>query len=209
MTAQTAANMTPQEYLVMERQNADKSEYVNGDMLAMAGTSRWHNLMVTNLVAELRTQLKGRPCEVYPSDMRVWIPRLITYTYPDVVVVCGQPEFQDERRDTLLNPTLLIEVLSPTTAAYDRGVKFKHYRALDSLQEYLLVSQDAPLLGCYLRQEGSRFWTFSDAEGPAAQMELSSVGCRLALAEVYDKVEFEQTEMNATREATLNAAEQV
>lgn len=198
MTAQTAAKMTPQEYLVMERRNAYKSEYVNGDIVAMAGASEAHNLVITNIVRELSIQLKTRPCKVYPSDMRVWIPRLTTYTYPDVVVVCETPEFQDERRDTLLNPTLLIEVLSPTTAAYDRGIKFKHYRTLDSLQEYLLISQDAPLLERYLRQEGSRFWTFSDAEGPAAQMELSSVGCRLALAEVYDKVEFEQPEMNET-----------
>ncbi len=191
MTAEPTVKLTPQEYLVMERQREYKTEYSDGYVLAMAGASRWHNMIVTNLVGELRAQLKKKPCEIYPSDMRVWIPRFKKYTYPDVVVVCGKPEFQDEHRDTLLNPTILIEVLSSSTAAYDRGEKFKMYRTLDTLQEYLLISQDAPLLERYVRQEGTRFWMLSDAEGPDAQMELSAIECSLSLAEVYDKVEFE------------------
>ncbi len=191
MTAEPAVTLTPQEYLVMERQREYKTEYSDGYVVAMAGATEAHNLIITNVVRELSIQLKKCPCKVYPSDMRVWIPRLKKYTYPDVVVVCGKPEFQDEHRDTLLNPTILFEVLSSSTAAYDRGEKFKHYRTLDLLQEYVLISQETMLIERYVRQEGTRFWTFSDAEGPDAQMELEAIGCSLSLAEVYDKVEFE------------------
>lgn len=193
MTAQPALKLSPQEYLAIERQRDSKSEYVNGELFAMAGASRWHNLIVTNVLREVSRQLKTQPCEVYPSDMRVWIPRLKKYTYPDVVVVYGPPRFEDNHHDTLLNPILIIEVLSPSTAEYDRGVKFKHYRTLDTLQEYLLISQDVPLIERYVRQETTRFWTLSDAEGMEGQVELSSIGSvELSLAEVYDKISFQE-----------------
>lgn len=192
MSAEPAVKLTPQAYLAMERQQEYKSEYINGDIFAMAGASRWHNLIVTNSVAELRAQLKGRPCELYANDMRVWIPRIRKYTYPDLVVVCGNPQFEDEERDTLLNPTLIIEVLSPSTAAYDRGDKFKHYRTIESLREYVLISQTRPWIERYVRQESTPFWMFSDAEGLEAQIELDSIGCTLALTQVYEKVKFEE-----------------
>lgn len=192
MKAQTVKKMTPQEYLVMERQNEYKSEYLNGEIFAMAGASEAHNLVSTNVLREFSTHLKKRPCRVYPGDMRVRIPQTGLYTYPDVTVVCGKPEFEDERRDTLLNPTLIVEVLSPSTEAYDRGAKFGHYRKLESLQEYVLISQEKPLIEKYLRQTGMPFWVLSEAEGLDAALEFSSIDCRLELAEVYEKVEFVQ-----------------
>ncbi len=192
MTAELAVKLTPQEYLAQERQAEYKSEYVNGELFAMAGASRWHNIIVTNVVSELRFQLKGHRCETYSNDMRVHIPDTGLYTYPDIVVICGTPEFDDSHHDTLLNPILLIEVLSPSTESYDRGAKFGHYRRLDSLQEYVLITQTRPLIEHYVRQDDSRFWILSDAEGMATRMELTSIGCTLALAEVYDKVNFEE-----------------
>jgi Uma2 family endonuclease len=144
---------------------------------------------MSNVGAELRAQLKGTPCRVYPSDMRVRIPRKPSYKYPDVTVVCGRPEFEDERHDILLNPMLIVEVLSPSNEAYDRGAKFREYRTLDSLQEYLLISQDKPLIERYVRQEQTLFWTFSEVAGLDERLELSSIACELMLAEVYENVE--------------------
>lgn len=190
MTAQPAAKLTPQEYLDIERRNPVKSEYWYGDMFAMAGTGEAHNLIVLNVGAELRAQLKGKPCRVYPSDMRVRIPRRPSYKYPDVSVVCGKPRFEDDHNDILLNPILIVEILSPSSERYDRGEKFREYRAIDSLQEYLLISQDQPLIERYVRQEQTRFWMLSDAAGLDECLQLESIACELALAEVYDRVEF-------------------
>ena len=193
MTAQPAIKITSQDYLTAERQSDIKHEYWQGETFAMAGATEAHNLIVANVVGELRNQLKKRPCKLYPSDMRVRIPRGNSYKYPDIVVVCGKSQFEDDEHDTLLNPTVLIEVLSPSTEAYDRGAKFREYRAIDSLQAYLLISQDKPLLECYTRQENTPFWLFSDTAGPDADLELPAIACRLALIEVYDKVDFEET----------------
>jgi Uma2 family endonuclease len=180
--------MTPEEYLEAERSAETKSEYFAGEVFAMAGAGEAHNLVVANVVGELRQRLKQRPCRVYPSDLRVLVSETGLYTYPDVVVVCGEPRFLDEKRDTLLNPTLLVEVLSDATEAYDRGKKFEHYRRIDSLQEYVLVSPTAPRVERFLRQEGGT-WLFSEASEIAATAELSSIGCALPLAEVYEKIE--------------------
>ncbi len=141
MDAQTRPHLTPEEYLAIERRSETRNEYLDGEMVAMTGGSRNHNLIVMNIGRELSLQLKKRPCEVYASDQRVRIPATGLYTYPDVVVVCAEPRFEDEELETLLNPTLLIEVLSPTTEAYDRGKKFEHYQTIPSLSEYLLVSR--------------------------------------------------------------------
>lgn len=191
MTAEPAIKLTPQEYLAIERQSEFKSEFVNGEMFAMAGASEAHNLIVTNVVGEFRAQLKGGPCRVYPSDMRVRIPNTTRYIYPDVSVVCSERQFEDNQRDILLNPTLIVEVLSPSTEAYDRGTKFGLYRRISSLQEYVLISQHIPQIECYVRQEASRLWQFSDVVGLETEMELSSIACRLALTEVYENVDFE------------------
>jgi Uma2 family endonuclease len=179
---------TPEQYLALEREAETKSEYFDGEIFAMSGASRQHNLISVNVIAELRAQLKGRPCEVYGSDMRVKVDPTGLYTYPDVVV-CGEVRLEDEHLDTLLNPTVLIEVLSPTTEAYDRGKKFAHYRRLDSLTDYLLIAQDQPRIEHYARQADQK-WVLSEASELCASLPLTSLGCTLALAEVYDRVTF-------------------
>ena len=192
MSTQLAVKLTPEEYLAVERQNEFKSEYWNGEMFAMAGASEAHNLIVTNVVRELSLQLKGRPCKVYSNDMRVRIPRTGLYTYPDIVVVCGAPKFEDKRHDTLLNPTVLVEVLSESTTGYEHGLKFEHYRNIATLREYLLMAQTRPFIKRYIRQPETVFWLFTDTGDGQAVVELPAIQCRLALAEVYDKVEFEE-----------------
>lgn len=191
MSAQALQQLTPQEYLELERRSETKHEFVNGEMFDMAGASRSHNLIVTNIVGELRLQLKGRRCEVYPNDMRVHIPDTGMYTYPDAVVACGTPRLTDDKRDTLLNPTALFEVLSSSTEAYDRGAKAAHYRRIASLRHYVLIAQDAPHIECYTRQDESRFWYLTEADGLDAEIALTEIACVLKLAEVYDKVEFD------------------
>lgn len=191
MSSHAAARITAEEYLVLERQASYKSEYFQGEIFAMAGASRRHNLISLNIGAELRAQLKQRPCEVYTSDMRVKIPRTGLYTYPDVVVVCGEPAFEDAEVDTLLNPTLLVEVLSPSTADYDRGGKFEQYRTVPAVQEYLLVAQAQCHVVHYTRQPDNA-WRLTETSDFQAQLHLPSIGCVLALSEVYARVRFEE-----------------
>jgi Uma2 family endonuclease len=179
--------LTPEEYLALERQAEIKSEYWQGEVYALAGASRRHNLVAANLTAALNLQLKNRPCEAYVSDMRVKVARADHYSYPDVTVVCGQAEFEDRSEDTLLNPTVLIEVLSPSTEAYDRGAKFEFYRTLESLTDYLLISQSKPIIEHFARQPDER-WLLSTYKGLEAVAAIPSIGCELRLADVYDKV---------------------
>jgi Uma2 family endonuclease len=184
---------TAQEYLARERRAETKSEYRRGEVFAMAGASRKHSLIATNVAAELGQQLRERPCEVYQSDMRVRVSTTGLYTYPDVTVVCGEPEFEDAEVDTLLNPRVLVEVLSATTADYDRGGKGLHYRQLPSLQEYLLVSQDRPLIEHYVRQ-GPDQWLLTEWRSLDDVVNLPSIDCRLPLTEIYSKVSFSDDE---------------
>lgn len=190
MTVPATRRLTSEEYLALERAAERKSEFLAGEMFAMAGANESHNLIATNLSRELSTQLRDRPCWVYGSDMRVKVSATGLYTYPDVTVVCGERQFEDARRDTLLNPTVIVEVLSSSTEAYDRGEKFAQYRQLDSLEEYLLVSQDRQRLERYVRQERGLEWLLTEANSPQAFVHLSAIGCDLALSEVYAKVEF-------------------
>lgn len=187
MSSQPNTYISPEEYLRIERQSEIRSEYLNGEIFAMVGASREHNLIVANITRELTQQLKGKPCELYPNDMRVRIPATGLYTYPDVVVVCGEPVFEDKHVDTLLNPTLIIEVLSESTESYDRGRKFRHYQTVGSIVEYLLVTQDEYRVERFLRQPDAN-WLYSDARSPKGSLELVSIQCRLTLQEVYDKV---------------------
>jgi Uma2 family endonuclease len=180
--------LTPEEYLATERQATYKSEYVNGEVFAMSGASPRHVLIVTNVVAELRQQLKQRPCTVYSTDLRVKVRPTGLYTYPDVIVVCGQPQFDDEQHDTLLNPTVLVEVLSESTKDYDRGGKFEHYRTLTSLTEYVLIAQDKYHVEHFVRQPDSR-WLLAETNRLDDTIHLPSIACDLALTEVYDKVD--------------------
>ena len=174
--------LTSQAYLEQERLSDTKHEFCNGEIFAMSGASAAHNLITMNIGASLHGQLRKRPCRVYPSDMRVQL--FDGYVYPDVTVVCGKPEFFDT--DNLRNPTVVVEVLSPSTADYDAGGKFARYRQLDSLQEYLLVAQDRAHVQHYVRQAQNR-WLLSEYRD-AAEFELPSIECRLSLAEIYEKV---------------------
>ena len=185
--AQPKPFLSPEEYLAIERESEIRSEYLDGEMFAMSGESRQHNLILTNLVRELSLQLKRRPCEVYTNDQRVRVPETGLYTYPDVVVVCGEPSFEDESVDTLLNPVLIVEVLSPTTEAYDRGKKFAGYRTIPTLAEYVLISQDKAHVEQFLRQVGGD-WLFTATSGRERSVSLASIQCELALEEIYDKV---------------------
>ena len=154
----------------------------------MVGASEPHNLIVTNTVAELRTQLKGRDCRVYSNDMRVDLREQKLFAYPDVAVVCGEPALSGERRDNLRNPIVIIEVLSESTESYDRGIKFIKYRRIESLKEYLLIAQDAPLIEHFVREENDD-WLMSEASGLGNSVRLTSIEYVLSLSEVYDKVE--------------------
>ena len=160
-SAAQQAHYTPEEYLALERKASCKSEYVNGQIIAMTRASRIHNLIAGNFYRDASQQLRGRPCEAYISDMRVKVRHTGLYTYPDVVVVCGETRFEDVDNDTLLNPTVIVEVLSASTEAYDRGEKFAHYRRLESLQEYVLVAQDKVRMEHYA-QQGAQ-WLLSEA----------------------------------------------
>ena len=188
MTALLKFRWTPETYLAHERTAATKSEYLAGEIFAMAGASEAHNLIVTNLIACLRPQLRARGCKIYPSDMRIKISATGLYTYPDLTIVCGPARFDDKQHDVLLNPTVLCEVLSPATEAYDRDKKFEHYRRLRSLTEYLLIAQDVSHVEHYVRQPDDR-WLLTEVRETQDVITLSSVGCRVALADVYEQVE--------------------
>ena len=192
---------TPEQYLAMERKADFKSEYDSGFVSAMARTTRVHNLIAGNLHAEIRSQFKGRPCETYIGDVRLCVSPTGLYTYPDVMAICGERDFLDAEVDTLLNPALIIEVLSPTTESYDRGRKFRHYQQLTSLKEYVLVAQDEVLVERFTRQGDD--WILSVFTSLDDTLRLVSVGCEVSLREIYDKVEFAQKPPFAETKPTL------
>lgn len=175
--------LSPQAYLEQERRSEAKNEYIAGEVFAMSGGSPAHNLICMNIGASLHGQLKQRPCRVYTSDQRVEVAD--GYVYPDVSIVCGDPVFSDD--DNLRNPTVLVEVLSPSTADYDAGGKFARYRLLESLREYLMVAQDRYHLVHYVRQADNR-WLLTEYTDASTTLELHGIGCTLAVADVYDKV---------------------
>jgi Uma2 family endonuclease len=194
MSSVPKPRLTPAEYLVRERRAEFKSEYFHGETFAMAGASREHNLIVGNLVREVGNGLKGRTCEVYPSDMRVKVAASGLYTYPDVTVVCGPPEFEDEQADTLLNPTVLFEVLSESTEAYDRGAKSAQYRRLASLQEYVLVAQDRPQVERYVRQPQGGGWMLREVTQLDQVLALDAISIQIPLAEIYRQITWKSGE---------------
>lgn len=180
--------LTPEEYLAWERKSDTKHEYVLGEIIAMSGASRAHSLIVTNISGELYLQLKGRTCEVHTNDIRVRTSPDVSYFYPDILVVCGEPHFEDNVFDTLLNPTIVIEVLSRSTQAYDRGEKFKHYQQLTSLQEYILVSQDEVNVEQHRRMPEAR-WERIEFRSLEAFLSLTSIDCELAPRDIYNRVQ--------------------
>lgn len=187
MAALPKPALSEQEYLEMERASEERHEYYDGEIFAMAGASMAHSRIITSISFSLFGQLRDRPCDVVSSETRVRVSATGLYTYPDLVIVCGTPQFADEHVDTLMNPTVLIEVLSPSTESYDRGKKFQQYRALSSLREYLLVAQDAYHIDHFVRDEAG-IWRMGEADGPADVLHLPSIACDLPLADVYQRV---------------------
>jgi Uma2 family endonuclease len=178
--------LTPDEYLAMERASLEKHEYCDGEVFAMAGASWEHNLIVGNVVTALNIAVRRRSCQVCPSDMRVKVPATGLYTYPDASVVCDRPVFEDDKADTLLNPQVIVEVLSDSTEDYDRGTKFKNYRTIPSLVDYVLVSQTGGYVEHHVRQaDGS--WLMRE-HGTGERIELVSIGCGIDFDDLYLKV---------------------
>lgn len=189
MAALPQAPVTPEQYLEFERAALEKHEYYRGEIFAMAGGTPWHSLIAANLIGALGAALKDKPCRVMTSDLRILVPDGF-YTYPDISVICGEMRFSDKKKDTIENPSLLVEILSPSTEAHDRGFKATHYRQIASLQEYVFVSQTEARLERY-RREANGDWKLHDIAGIDAVCELTSVSCTILLSEIYDKVDFD------------------
>lgn len=180
---------TPEEYLALERAAGYKSQYYRGEIFAMAGASEPHNRILTNLIVAIHGALRGRDCVIYPSDMRVKCPTGLM-TYPDVSIVCGQREFDDEHRDTLLNPMVIVEILSPSTEAYDRGKKFRHYRNILSLREYVLIAQDQVCVEKFLLPKDGGPWTWTAQTELENILAFGSCEATVRIADIYAGVEF-------------------
>ncbi|HEX8282283.1 MAG TPA: Uma2 family endonuclease [Pyrinomonadaceae bacterium] len=189
MTTHTVTYVTPEEYLAAERLSETRSEYLDGGVYPMTGASLNHGRIVVNVATELALQLRERDCDVLVTDMKVRLQESRKFFYPDVVVLCGAPRFHDERKDTITNPDIVVEVLSPSTEAFDRGAKFKAYQTIESLKEYLLVAQERPFIEQFVRSETGK-WEYAAAIGLESSLALPSIECKLDLGAVYKRVEF-------------------
>lgn len=190
MSAVPKPRYSPEEYLALERASETRHEFYRGEIFAMAGASESHNLASGNLFVAVQSALRDKPCRTYTHDMRVFASESRDYVYPDIVVACPPIEFKDDKRDTLLNPQVVIEVLSPTTESYDRGKKFDLYRQSDSLKQYVLVAQDEPHVMSYIRQSDGVAWLLTPLEGLAAILDFPTLGISVPLSEIYRNVEF-------------------
>jgi Uma2 family endonuclease len=190
VSTQPKVPFTPEEYLELERKAEIKSEYLDGEIFAMPGVTRQHSQIVSNLEVELGTQLWERPFEVHGPELRVKVSATGLYTYPDVFIMGIEPKLEDDRQDTVLDPSVIFEVLSDSTESYDRGKKFAHYRKLDSLKEYFLISQKEYRVERFARQEAGN-WLYSEVTDPEGSIEVSTVVCRLSVSRIYHKVKFE------------------
>jgi Uma2 family endonuclease len=197
MAIRSIQNYTFEEYLALEREAEFKSEYIRGEIVAMSGGTYTHALIAANVLAGLGVRLRGTECRALGSDMRLLILREGIGTYPDAMVLCGKPEFHDGRSDVLLNPTVVIEVLSPSTEAYDRGLKFEFYRSIPSLRHVVFVAQDHMSIEVYERTDAG--WILQPAQGPDSIAALNAIGVDLPLSEIYENVEFPE---NPTRVST-------
>jgi Uma2 family endonuclease len=191
---------TPEEYLARERASLEvKSEYVDGHIYAMAGAGLEHNEIVFNIAGTLFNALRGGPCRALINDMRVKVAKTVMYTYPDVVIVCDEPALEDAHFDTLLNPAVIIEVLSPSTERYDRGDKWAHFRQLESLRMYVLVAQDQARVETFV-QRGEE-WIYEEVCGEDAVLVLEPAGCSVPLSAIYERVDLQPGRRKAGREA--------
>lgn len=188
MATHPVTKVSAEEYLALDRAAQFRSEFLDGEIVAMSGGSARHAILQINLAGELRAALRDTPCQAFSSDLRVRVsPRM--YVYPDLTVACGKPTLADERQDILLNPKVIFEILSPSTEAYDRGIKLRHYRSIESLQDYILVSQDQIHIEQYTRGE-SNVWTFRDYQSTDETLLIPSIGVSLSLARIYERIEF-------------------
>jgi Uma2 family endonuclease len=199
MAAELKPRLTFDEYLEIESKAEFKSEFVNGWMYAMAGASPEHNQIVGNVVTEFNMQLKKRPCVVYPSDMPLKVEKREHGRYPDVTVVCGEPQFHKGKYlKALINPTVIVEVLSTSTEDLDRDVKLEEYRTIPSLREYLLIAQDRCHAEHFVRQGGAQ-WLLTEFNEMQDTIFFPSINCRLTLSDVYDKVKWPAEEADADK----------
>ena len=189
MSSAAKTKLTVAEYLAFERSSESKHEFFDGELFAMTGGTPAHSLIASNFIREAGNALKDRPCVVYTSDLRVKVNATGLYTYPDVTIVCGEQKFDDDQRDTLINPTIVVEVLSKSTASYDRGPKSKHFRKIDSLQALILIEQDSPVVEVYRRQSDGK-WILSDATELTESIAIEPIGISIPLAEIYRNVTF-------------------
>lgn len=190
MATTPTIKLTVEEYLEFERASETRHEYLDGEVFAMVRATPKHTLICGATYASLFNQTEDRPCFVYQSDMRVKVSETGLYTYPDIAVLCDEPQFEDGVQDTLLNPAVIIEVLSPSTELYDRGRKFQHYRTITTLQEYVLIAQDSVRVERYSRQADNQ-WLLADITDLQATVELVSIDCALRLASIYKKVDMQ------------------
>ena len=190
MSSQSIPFLTSEQYLEIERAAEFRSEYIKGHVFAMAGGTWNHARIASNTLSRLSEQLRGSPCVASGSDLRVFCPAHDVLTYPDIVVNCGAPQFLDNRRDTITDATMIVEVLSPSTRSYDRGEKFLFYRCLPSFSEYLLLAQDKIFAEHYRRQPDGA-WLLREFNLPTDEIDLTSIACRLTLGSLYERVEFE------------------
>ena len=188
--AQPNFKSTPEEYLHTERRAENRHEYYDGEIFAMAGASRTHNRIVSNTMVGLGRKIKGGKCEIYANDLRVRIEEMRAFVYPDLVITCGEEEYLDDEFDTLLNPVVIIEVLSETTAQHDRTTKFDAYRRISSLQEYLMIAQAQIRVDHYIRQTED-LWSYRSYGEETSTITLESIGVEMILDEVYAKVVLE------------------
>ncbi|SRR5213593_1105118 len=190
--AEQAHKLTETEYLALERAAEFRSEFFEGEMFSMASSNRWHSLIVTNLLVEFGNLLRERPGLVFNGDLRMNVEATGLFTYPDLSVVCGELQFTNDSDDTIVNPTVLAEVLSESTEAYDRGKKFEHYQQIPTLMEYLLVSQREPRIEQFIRQQGGD-WLLRQAVGLDATLTIPSLEIAISLAEIFANVKFVPT----------------
>lgn len=194
MSALPQHKYTLDEYLALDKNSEGRYEYFDGVVVELSGASLSHNRIVSNLSGNLRNKLEGRDCEVLPADMRLKVPATLPYRYPDVVVVCGEPVVEKmQGLELLVNPLLIIEVLSPTTEAYDRGLKFSAYQAIASFREYLLVAQDRPHVVQYVRQPNDK-WLRSEVASLNGELTLETINCTLTMREIYQRINFQPEE---------------
>ncbi len=189
MSSAAKTKLTVAEYLTFERKSESKHEFFDGELFAMTGGTPAHSLIASNFIREAGNALKDRPCVVYTSDLRVKVNATGLYTYTDVTIVCGEQKFDDDQRDTLINPTIIVEVRSKSTASYDRGPKSKHFRKIDSLQALIFIEQDCPAVEVYGRHSDGK-WILSDATELTESIAIEPFGISIPLSEIYRNVTF-------------------